>query len=368
MSEQVDRVEFTDIHMDEGMVSKVREVLQSGRYVKGPVVEDFEEEFASRCGTEHAVAVNSGTSAILLGLKSIGIEPGDDVFVPAHTYFASVSPVLSLGANPVFIDVDTDTYTIDVNELEEKVQQSDHAEAVIPVHIYGQMAEMERVIEIADEYDLDVVSDSCQAHFAERDAKKAGGFADAGAFSFYPSKNMTVAGDGGMLVTDSADIAERARAFRNHGRDDDGVHRRLGLNHRMSEVLAAVGREQLDSIDDWNDSRRQAARRYDTKLQNIEEVVIPNTDDSNQHVYHLYVVQVPDRDGLRDHLDDNGVDTGIHYSTPVHRHPAVLERVGETHVEFAERLADRIVSLPMHPRITENEIDYVCSQITEYYK
>jgi dTDP-4-amino-4,6-dideoxygalactose transaminase len=367
MSERVEGVEFTNIYMDDEMIGSVEDVLRDGRYVKGPVVEEFEEEFAEKCGVEHAVGVNSGTSAILLGLKALDVGEGDDVFVPGHTYFASASPALSLGANPVFVDVRRDTYTMDTEELEKKVERSDSPEAVVPVHIYGQMAEMERVTEIAEDYDLSVVSDSCQAHFAERDGDKAGSVADAGAFSFYPSKNMTVAGDGGMLVTDDDRTAELARAFRNHGRDDKGVHRHLGLNHRMSEVLGAVGREQLRHIDDWNDGRRRAARVYDDRLAEVDEVVVPVEEDVNKHVYHLYVVQVPDRDDLREYLDENGVDTGIHYPTPAHEHPAVVKRVGETKVEFAEELCDRIVSLPMHPRLAEEKIHYVCDLIEEYY-
>jgi len=368
MSEQLEQVPFTDIHMDDSTVDAVTDVLESGRYVKGPQVERFEDEFAKECGTMHAVGVNSGTSAILLGFKSIGVGEGDEVFVPAHTYFASVSPILSLGATPVFVDVHRDTYTMDPDDLVEKVAESDAAKAIVPVHLYGQMADMDRIADIAEENDLRVVADACQAHLAERDGRKAGSIADVGAFSFYPSKNMTVAGDGGMLVTDDNEIARRAQAFRNHGRDEEGVHRYLGLNHRMSETLAAVGREQLKHVGEWNEGRRSAAETYAERLRDIEEVVVPEEDDANEHVYHLYVVQVPDRDGLREFLDDNGIDTGIHYPTPAHEHPAVAERIGETTVEFAEALCDRIVSLPMHPRITEKEVDYVCDRIDEYYE
>lgn len=367
MNERVDEVEFTDIYMDDETILSVEDVLRGGRYVKGPEVEKFEEEFAEKCGVEHAVGVNSGTSAILLGLKSVGIGEGDDVFVPGHTYFASVSPVLSLGANPIFVDVFSDTYTINTEELERKISAADSPEAVIPVHIYGQMAEMERVTDIADDHGLSVVADSCQAHFSERNGEKAGGVADVGAFSFYPSKNMTVAGDGGMLVTDDDEVAERARAFRNHGRDDEGEHRYLGLNHRMSETLAAVGREQLKHVEDWNEGRRRAAEIYDERLTDVDEVVVPEEDEVNKHVYHLYVIQVPDRDELREYLDKNGVDTGIHYETPAHEHKAVVDRCGDTTVEFVESLCDRIVSLPMHPRITEEEVGYVCDLIEGYY-
>jgi dTDP-4-amino-4,6-dideoxygalactose transaminase len=367
MTEHVETVDFTDIYMDESMMGAVEDVLESGRYVKGPQVETFEEEFAAQCGVEHAVGVNSGTSAIYVGLKSIGIGDGDDIFVPGHTYFASVSPVLSLGANPVFVDVCKDTYTIDTNDLEAKIADADNPKAVIPVHIYGQMAEMDRITEIAAEHDMRVVSDSCQAHFAEQNGAKAGSLADIGTFSFYPSKNMTVAGDGGMLVTDDGKIAERARAFRNHGRNADGVHEQLGLNHRMSEVLGAVGREQLQHIEEWNDGRRRAARVYDERLSEVDEVVVPEENEDNKHVYHLYVIQIPDREDLREYLEERGVDTGIHYPTPAHEHPAVVDRCGETTVEFTERLCDRILSLPMHPRITDEELNYVCDQIEEYY-
>ncbi|MFD1685879.1 DegT/DnrJ/EryC1/StrS family aminotransferase [Halobellus litoreus] len=364
----VEEVPFTDIYMDDEMIQEVEAVLESGRYVKGPVVESFETSFAEQCGTDYAVGVNSGTSAILLGLQSLGIGEGDDVFVPGHTYFASVSPVLELGANPIFVDVLRDTYTMDTDDLEAKVDTAENPTAVIPVHLYGQMVEMDRVTEIADEYDLGIVADACQAHFAERNGRSAGSIADVGAFSFYPSKNMTVAGDGGMLVTDDAELAERARALRNHGRDDDGVHRHLGLNHRMSEMLAAVGKEQLQHIEEWNEGRRRAARHYDERLGNIDTVRTPEVDDENSHVYHLYVVQVPDRDGFREYLADNDVDTGIHYPTPAHEHPAVVDRVGETTVERAEELCDSIVSLPMHPRLSEEEVEYVCDLIAEYYE
>ncbi len=354
--------------MDERTIGSVEDVLRSGRYVKGPVVEEFEESFADKCGTTYAVGVNSGTSAILLGLQAVGVSKGDDVFVPAHTYFASVSPVLSLGANPVFVDVDPQTYTMDMDKLAERIVDSENPEAVIPVHLYGQMAEMEQVTELAEAHDLDIVADACQSHFAKRDGDYAGSIADVGAFSFYPSKNMTVAGDGGMLVTDNENIAEQARALRNHGRDEDGVHRHLGLNYRMSEMLGAVGREQLKYIQEWNEGRRRAASIYDKKLASIDAVMPPVEKDDNKHVYHLYVIQAPDRDGLREYLDQNGVGTGIHYPTPAHEHPAVIDRCGETTRKSAERITDRIVSLPMHPRISEEEIDKVCTLIKEYYE
>ncbi|MFD1515732.1 DegT/DnrJ/EryC1/StrS family aminotransferase [Halomarina rubra] len=361
-------VAFTDIYVDDAIVDRVTETLRSTRYVKGAGVQRFERAFADLCGTDHAVGVNSGTAALLLSMQAAGVGPGDDVFVPGHTFFASASPVLHLGANPVFVDVDPRTYTMDPNDLAATVAASDSPKAVVPVHLYGHLADMDAILDVADEHDLTVVEDSCQAHFATRDGHTAGASGDAGAFSFYPSKNMTVGGDGGMLVTDDDDLAARARQLRDHGRDDDGVHQVVGLNYRMSEVAAAVGHEQLDRVRGWNAARATAAARYDELLAGVDGVQTPAVADGTQHVYHLYVVQVPaaDRDPLREYLAERDIETGIHYETPVHHHPAVAEEVGDVHLPRTEALVDRIISLPMHPRITPEEVEMVCETIESY--
>lgn len=361
-------VDFTKIGVDADTVDAVVDVLESGRYVKGPVLERFEDRFAEKAGVDHAVGVSSGTAAILLALQAAGIGPGDDVLVPGHTFFATASPVLSIGANPVFVDVDPDTYTMDPEGLAAAAETATNPAAVIPVHIYGGMADMNAIREVADEHDMFVLSDSCQAHFASRDGERAGAASDAGAFSFYPSKNMTVAGDGGMVTTDDAELAERMRKFRNHGRGDDGVHRALGLNYRLDETSAAVGLGQLAKVERWNANRNAAAEQYTERLAEVPEVTTPTEPDNGFHVYHLYVIQVPDRDALRDHLANEGIDTGIHYDTPLHEHPAIEERVGDVDLPRSEHLADHIVSLPMHPGITESEVEYVARTITEYYR
>ncbi|WP_418280280.1 DegT/DnrJ/EryC1/StrS family aminotransferase [Halorubrum sp. DTA98] len=361
-------VDFTEISVDDDTIDDVVDVLESGRYVKGPVLERFEDRFAEKTGVDHAVGVSSGTAAILLALQAAGIGPGDDVFVPGHTFFATASPVLSLGANPVFVDVDPDTYTMDPDALADAAETAENPSAVVPVHIYGGMADMNAVNTVADEHDMFVLADSCQAHFASRDGERAGAAGDAGAFSFYPSKNMTVAGDGGMVTTDDAELAERMRKFRNHGRGDDGVHTALGLNYRLDETSAAVGLGQLANVEQWNENRNVAAGRYTERLADVPEVTTPTESENGFHVYHLYVIQVPDRDDLRDHLADNGIDTGIHYDTPLHEHPAIEERVGDVDLPRSERLTDRIVSLPMHPGISESEVEYVARTITEYYR
>ncbi len=361
-------VDFTEISVDGDTIDDVVDVLESGRYVKGPILERFEDRFAEKTGVDHAVGVSSGTAAILLALQAAGIGPGDDVFVPGHTFFATASPVLSLGANPVFVDVDSDTYTMDPEGLAAAAESAENPAAAIPVHIYGGMADMSAIRAVADEHDMFVLSDSCQAHFASRDGERAGSAGDAGAFSFYPSKNMTVAGDGGMVTTDDGELAERMRRFRNHGRGDDGIHRALGLNYRLDETSAAVGLGQLAKVERWNASRNAAAGRYTDRLTDVPAVTTPTEPADGFHVYHLYVIQVPDRDALRDHLASDGIDTGIHYDTPLHEHPAIEERVGDLDLPRSERLADHIVSLPMHPNISESEVEYVAQTISEYYQ
>lgn len=361
-------VDFTRVGVDADTIADVVSVLEGGRYVKGPVLERFEDRFAERAGVEHAVGVSSGTAALLLALRAGGVEAGDDVFVPGHTFFATASPALALGAEPRFVDIDPDTYTMDPDELSAAVDAAANPTAVIPVHIYGGMADMASIRAVADDHDLFVLEDACQAHFATRDGETAGAAGAAGAFSFYPSKNMTVAGDGGMVTTDDADLAERMREFRNHGRGEDGVHASLGLNYRLDETSAAVGLGQLAKVDRWNENRNLAAGRYTELLAGVPEVTTPTEPEDGFHVYHLYVVAVPDRDALRDHLAERGIETGIHYDTALHQHPAIAERVGDVELPRSERLVDRIVSLPMHPGISEADVEYVARTIAEFYR
>jgi dTDP-4-amino-4,6-dideoxygalactose transaminase len=364
-----DDVPLTDVYVDAAIVDAAVEALESTRYVKGPRVERFETAFADVCDVDHAVAVSSGTDALLLAMRAAGVGPDDPVLVPGHTFFATVSPVLSIGARPVFVDVDPDTHTMDPEALADAASDAGDAAAVVPVHLYGQPADMDAVRAVADEHDLAVIEDGCQAHGASYRGDPVGSLGDVGCFSFYPSKNMTVAGDGGMLVTDDGDLARVARELRNHGRDEDGTHVRLGLNHRMDEVSAAVGLEQLSHLADWNGQRATAAARYRDRLEDVTALGVPEVRPDASHVYHLFVVQAPDRNGLREHLDEQGIGTGVHYDPPVHRTPAVRDARGSVpSLPWTERLAGSVVSLPMHPRITDEEIDRVCGAIEGYYR
>jgi len=364
-----EQVPFTDVYVDDAIVDSATETLESCRYVKGPRVEALEKQFADTCDAAHAVGVSSGTAALYLAMKAAGIGEGDSVLVPGHTFFATASPVIELGADPVFVDVDPETYTMSEFDLARNAEATDSPAAVVPVHLYGQPAEMDSIGRIAETHGLTVIEDCAQAHGATYHGDPVGSFGDAGCFSFYPSKNMTVAGDGGMVVTDDEALARTAKQLRNHGRDDEGAHVRMGLNHRLDEVSAAVGIEQLSHLADWNADRAAAAQRYHEGLADVAEVTLPTERDDRTHVYHLFVVQVPDRDELRASLEADGVGTGIHYDPPVHLTPAMQAELDESpSLPETEQLCDRILSLPMHPRITEDEIDRVCGAIRRYYE
>jgi perosamine synthetase len=364
----VSSVPFVDITIDGEMVTAATQVLESGRLVKGPECEKLERSFADLCGTNHAIGVSNGTAALLLAMKALGIGDGDQVFVPGHTYFATVSPVLELRAEPVFVDVDSERYTMDPDKLREAVHGADNPQAIAVTHMHGQPAEMDRILDIATEYDLSVIEDAAQAHGAEFEGSPVGSFGDIGCFSFYPTKNMTVGGDGGIITTDDSELAAKARALRNHGRDETGEHKHLGLNYRLDEFKAAIGCEQLDHLPDWSQARRNAAAQYDHHLGEVDNITKPTTYERSIHVYHHYPVLIPqeERQPFREYLEKQGIGTGVHYKKPVHQHEAVRNLVGDHHLPIAEDICSRTVSLPMHPNLNEQEIEYVCNQIEGY--
>lgn len=363
-----DGVTFVDIYMDDEMIERALNVLESGRFVKGPECESLEERFALACDTKHAVGVSNGTAALLLSMKALDICTGDQVFVPAHTFFATVSPILALDAEPVFVDIDPNRYTMDPDKLRAAVEDASHPVCIAVTHMHGQPAEMDAIREIASEHGLSLLEDGAQAHLAEYQGRRVGSFGDVGCFSFYPTKNMTVGGDGGMIVTDDAEIAATARALRNHGRDDSGEHTHLGLNYRLNEVNAAVGADQLRHLPDWTRARRDVAHQYDQRLTGVDDVISPVSFADAKHVYHHYPIQVShgERERFRNYLDERGIGTGVHYEVAAHDQPAVRDRVGEVSAPVAEEVCERIVSLPMHPRLTESEIESVCAAIEAF--
>ena len=349
------------------IMPRIEQVLNGMNLFLGENVYRLEEEFASYCGTRHAVGVGSGTDALHLALRAVGVGPGDEVITVSHTFFATAEAIVLAGGRPVFVDIDPETYTMDPSLIEGAI--TPRTKAIVPVHLYGHPVDMDPVISISRKYGLSVVEDACQAHGAEYKGAKAGSLGDAAAFSFYYSKNLGAYGEGGMVVTKDREIATRVQMLRNHGAKERYQHDLLGMNARLDEVQAAVLRVKLPHLDGWNAARRTWADEYSRRLSDLEEVVTPVAQPYAKHVFHLYVIRTPERDRLQKWLKSHGVSTGIHYPVPVHLQEACsgfgysLGSLPET-----EAAAREILSLPMFPELTVDEVAYVCQTIRGYVR
>lgn len=340
-------------------------VVNRGDFVLGQAVEDLESRFAAYCGAEHAVGVDSGWSALELAIRAYGIGAGDEVITAANTFMATVGAIESAGARPVLVDCDPETYNLDPSRLTAAITPA--TRAIIPVHLYGQPADMDVIGAVAQEHDLVVIEDACQAHGARYRDRRAGVLGDAAAFSFYPAKNLGAFGDGGMVVTNSGEVGERLRLLRNLGSPAKYQHVVRGFNHRLDTIHAAVLGVKLGSLDAANQRRRHAAAVYDELLGDLD-VVTPAVLSQSESVYHLYVIQTEDRDGLRDHLANDGIQSGIHYPIPIHLQEAFAD-LGHERGDFpvTEFLADRIMSLPMHPNLTVEDIAKVAGSVRSWF-
>ena len=344
---------------------KIREVLESGRFVLGDNVEAFEEEFARYCGVKYAVGVASGTDALTLCLETFGLNNGDEVITVPNTFISTVDSIFHNEATPIFVDVESETYTMNVSDIKQKI--SERTKVVLPVHLYGHPVDMDPLLEIAEENNLCVVEDACQAHGAEYKDKKMGSFGDCACFSFYPAKNLGAYGDGGIIVTNDEQVAERVRMLRNYGERKKYYHAFIGYNSRLDEIQAAILRVKLKYLDKWVEARRRIAQRYNELLSNVLDITIPYEKSYAKHAYHLYVIRTRHRDKLRSWLSSRNISTGIHYPVPVHLQDAYR------HLSFvngsfpiAEGIAKEILSLPMFPELTEDEVCYVCQSIKEF--
>lgn len=354
--------------VDEAMKQAVLDVLESGWYILGDEVNAFEAEFARFCGTKYGVGVSSGTAALHLSLMGLGIGPCDEVITAANSFVASAFAVEFCGAKTVLADVVPETYNLDPSKLEEKI--TTRTKAIVPVHLYGQPADMDPIREIAERYDLYVVEDACQAHGAFYKQKRTGSLGHIACFSFYPSKCMTVCGDGGMIVTDDDELAENLRKLRAYGEIEKYKSVKLGFNLRLSEISAAIGRKQLIYLDKWNKLRRKHVKYYNQLLSDCPEIVTPFEAPWAFHVYYLYVIRVKQRDSLKAYLYANDIGTGIHYPIPIHLQPYYQNKHGSevNSFPFIEQAAKEIISLPMYPELTKNEIEYVATKIKEFYE
>lgn len=343
--------------------ASVLRVLRSGTYILGEPVADFEARFAAYCGTKHAIAVNTGTSALHLSLLAAGIGRGDEVITTPFTFVATVAAILYVGARPVFVDIDPLTMNLDPTRVEAAISPA--TKAIIPVHLYGQMCDMVPLLEIADRFGLVVIEDACQAHGAEYHGRRAGSFGLAGAFSFYPGKNLGACGEGGVLVTSSDAVAKAARCLRDWGQEERYNHIAHGYNYRMDAIQGAVLGVKLRHLEQWTEKRREHAAHYSRLLSGLETIRLPHVAPLRRHVFHVYAIRSRERALLRETLAAQNVQTGLHYPIPVHLQRAYAG-LGYRRGDFplAEQAAQEVLSLPIYPELTSTQIETVANALS----
>lgn len=339
-------------------------VLESGRYVLGKKVEEFEKDFAKYVGSKYCVGVGNGMEALQISLIAAGIGSGDEVITVSNSAVATSLAISSVGAKPVFVDID-EYFHMDSGKIEEKI--TINTKAIIPVHLFGQMADMSSILKIARKHNLKVIEDACQAHGASLNGKKAGSLGDMGCFSFYPTKNLGGYGDGGAIITDSKTLYEKCIRLRNYGQSERYEHKEKGLNSRLDEVQAAILLEKLKKLDQLNKKRQKNARIYFEKLKGVLGLELPKKRNGANHIYHLLVIRAYYRDNLQKYLEEKNIQTLIHYPIPIHKQECYLEYNGIT-LEETEKASREILSLPINPFLKEEEIKYICSEIKQFYK
>jgi len=367
MEKQTQQVPFLDLRAQHDplraeLLAAIGEVIDRSAFAGGPMVAQLEEDFAAYCQTGVAVGVGSGTEALWLALLAQGIGPGDEVITVPNTFMATAEAISYCGAKPVFVDVDEQTYTLDPRQLERAI--TPRTKAVIPVHLFGQMADMDPIMEIAQRHCLMVIEDACQAHGAEYKGRRAGSIGHAGCYSFYPGKNLGAWGEAGAVVTNDRALAAKIRILRDHGQETKYHHSCIGWNARMDGIQAAVLRVKLKGLDHGNAARRAHARRYDELLSGLEHLAVPPAAEYGVHVYHLYVVRVPERDRILQALAQRGIACGIHYPKPVHLQGAYRSLgLGLGSFPVAERCAGEFLSLPMFPELTPTQVETVAREL-----
>lgn len=341
----------------------VSRVLASGWYLFGKELEDFEKRFPGYCGAKYGVGVASGTEAIQIALGACGVGRGDEVLTVSNTCVPTITGIEAAGAKPIFVDIDPATYTMNPFLVEERINE--RCKAIVVVHLYGQCTDMEPILSIARKYRLKVVEDCAQAHGAEYKGERAGTLGDVAAFSFYPSKNLGALGDAGMVVTNDADVASRAQMLRNYGQKDLYIHLIKGINSRMDEFQAAILNAKLSYLDALNERRREIAKYYIDRLSSLN-IVLPLEASGRKHVYHLFVIRVSNRDRFMEEMLNRGVQTAIHYPTPVHLQPAYAEYREQSHyLKVTEEQAGQLVSLPIYPELTDGEVEHVALSVVK---
>jgi dTDP-4-amino-4,6-dideoxygalactose transaminase len=339
----------------------IERVIASSAFIGGDQVRQLEVEFAEYCETAACASVGNGTDALHLALRALGIGSGDEVITVSHTFIATTEAISLVGARPVFVDIRKDTMLMDPGKLEEAV--TPRTRAIVPVHLYGQPCEMDQIMDIAQRHGLKVIEDAAQAHGARWQGRRVGSFGDAACFSFYPGKNLGAYGDGGAVVSPDEDLIRQIRKLANHGRTQKYLHETEGTNSRLDGLQAAILRTKLRHLDSWNAARRQRAETYADALKAFK-TTLPGIHPDGEHVWHLYVIRIPGRDHLQDHLRQVGIASGIHYPVPLHMQPACryLE-IPQGALPVTEEVASEILSLPMFAELTGHQIDHICKTI-----
>lgn len=357
--------------------SALNEVFNTQQFIMGPQIETLEKTIAGYCRTRYALGVASGSDALLLSLMTAGVGPGDEVMIPPFTFFATAGSVSRLGAIPVFVDIDQETFNIDPSKILEKFTPK--TKAIIPVHLYGQCADMDPILQIARDKNLSVIEDAAQALGSEYKPRpdsipqRAGQIGDLGCFSFYPTKNLGAFGDAGMIVTDDPDLAEKVRLLRVHGSQPKYYHKWIGINSRLDTMQAAILLVKFKYLEKWTEERQKKARRYEALFQDIlsrvEGVKLPVVQYENRHIFHQYVIRAPQRDALRKSLTEQGVGTDIYYPLPLHLQECfsfLKHRPGD--FPISEKAADETLALPIFPELTEQQQTYVVEKIEAFYR
>ncbi|MDK2831836.1 MAG: perosamine synthetase [Methanolobus sp.] len=339
----------------------VIQVLSSGMIAEGKRVAEFERTFAEYIEVEHCVAVNSGTAALHAAMLAQGIGKGDEVITTSFSFIATANSIMYTGAKPVFVDIEAETFNINTALIKDSITRD--TKAIMPVHLYGHPAEMKAISDIAEDHDLIIIEDACQAHGAIYQGKKVGSFG-TGAFSFYPTKNMTT-GEGGMITTNNEEVARKARMIRAHGSQQRYLHEMMGYNLRMTDIAAAIGLVQLDKVDGYNAARRKNAAMLSEGLKDISGIKVPAVRDGCEHMFHQYTIRVDNRDELATKLNQQGIGTGVYYPIPIHKQPLYVELGYKDYLPECEKAAKETVSLPVHPGVSEENVKQIIDAVIE---